>query len=91
MNEEKTYEAAVQTFTEFLTAHKHKKTQERFAILENINSHDGHFSAELLHETMQRHCRVSLATVYNTLDLLCQSHLIVKHQFGTQESQYEKA
>ena len=40
---------------------------------------------------MQDKYRVSLATIYNTLELLIDSKLIIKHQLGGQFAQYEKA
>jgi len=79
------------TFTEYLRKNKQRKTPERFAILERIYSNDGHFSAEWLHKEMQALYPVSLATIYNTLELLVNCNLIIKHQFGQQEAQYEKA
>lgn len=91
MKEEGSFEKVKETFTEFLKKNNHRKTPERYAILERICRYDGHFNAESLHKEMQLEYRVSLATVYNTLELLQQSHLIVKHQFGQQEAQYEKA
>jgi len=38
-----------------------------------------------------RNYRVSRATVYNTLDLLLDAGLVVKHQFGKNLALYEKA
>ena len=35
--------------------------------------------------------RVSLATVYNTLDLLLEAGLLIKHQFDGQPAEYEKS
>ena len=35
--------------------------------------------------------RVSRATLYNTIELLLDSHLIRKHQFGKTQAQYEKS
>ena len=36
-------------------------------------------------------CRVSRATLYNTIDLLIDCSLIRKHQFGKNTSQFEKS
>lgn len=91
MKEEETYEKVKEIFTEFLKKNNHRKTPERFAILERICGQEGHFNADHLYTLMQNDYRVSLATVYNTLDLLVNCHLIVKHQFGQHEAQYEKA
>ena len=66
-----------QIFTEYLTANGHRKTPERYAILDTIYSIDGNF-------------RVSRATLYNTIILLINARLVIKHQFGT-SSQYEKS
>lgn len=90
MKEENSLEAIKEVFTEYLIQKKHRKTPERYAILECIYRHEGHFNAELLFNLMPKEYRVSLATVYNTLELLQESHLIVKHQFGEQVAQYEK-
>lgn len=84
-------EKVKQLFTEYLTKRKHRKTPERYAILDMIYSIDGHFNIESLYTMMEQTAkfRVSRATLYNTLILLLDAHLVVKHQFGT-TSQYEK-
>ncbi len=90
MKEEDSFEAVKEVFTEFLKKHHHRKTPERYAILERIYSYEGHFNADILYNHMQENYRVSLATVYNTLELLLESRLIIKHQLGGQFAQYEK-
>jgi len=91
MREENSFESINEIFTEYLKKHKHRKTPERYAILEHIYSYDGHFNADILFNLMQSDYRVSLATVYNTLELLVEAKLIIKHQLGGQFTQYEKA
>jgi Fur family ferric uptake transcriptional regulator len=91
MKEENTYETIKEIFTEYLKKHKHRKTPERYAILERIYLYEGHFNAEVLYNLMEAEYRVSLATVYNTLELLLDCKLIIKHQLGGQFAQYEKA
>ncbi|NLO71132.1 MAG: transcriptional repressor [Porphyromonadaceae bacterium] len=90
MREDYSLDAVKEIFTKFLVERKHRKTPERYAILERVYQYDGHFNAELLYKSMQNDYRVSLATIYNTLDLFLQCKLIVKHQFGDQIAQYEK-
>jgi Fur family ferric uptake transcriptional regulator len=90
MKEEISYETVKEIFTDYLIKNKHRKTPERYAILEHINAFEGHFNAEILYNLMQKDYRVSLATVYNTLELLMDSKLIIKHQLNGQYAQYEK-
>ena len=90
MKEENPLDNIKEIFTDYLKRKKHRKTPERYAILECIFSLDGHFDAEYIYKNMYDDYRVSLATVYNTLEILLDCGLIVKHQFGSQQAQYEK-
>ncbi|MDR2765247.1 MAG: transcriptional repressor [Tannerella sp.] len=79
---------------EILTAYLEKKafrkTIERYTILECICCMPGHFDVETLRKYVtENHFRVSLAAVYNTIELLMDAGLVVRHQFSSRTVQYE--
>ena len=92
MEDKNVKETVRQIFTEYLTANGHRKTPERYAILDTIYTIKGHFDIDMLYSYMaeKEKFRVSRATLYNTIVLLIDAGLVIKHQFGN-TSQYERS
>lgn len=81
-----------ESFTSFLKRRNQRQTPERFSVLEEAYATGDHFDADELYLRLRKKdVRVSRATVYNTLDLLMECELVIRHQFGKNQAKYERA
>ena len=79
-----------QILTNYLEMNNHRKTPERYAILDAIYETNGHFTLEELSENLSKNYKfpVSRATLYNTLKLFMELRLVIRHRFQGQ-TKYE--
>lgn len=84
MGESNNSAATLDKLKEYLQLHKLRRTPERFAILETACTFDGHFSLQELKDKVAEdmHIVVSMATMYNTIALLADAGLVVRHRLG---------
>ena len=81
-----------QRFLAFLKERGQRRTPERLAVLDALYATADHIDADTLYLRLKTDgVSVSRATVYNTLDLLLECDLAVRHQFGQQQAKFERA
>ncbi len=65
---------------DYLKTNQHRKTPERYAILDAVYSIGGHFTLEALNELLEKKkFHVSRATLYNTIRLFLELRIVVRH------------
>jgi Fur family ferric uptake transcriptional regulator len=83
-------EKAKEVFNEYLVKNGLRKTTERNTILEHICRIQGHFDIDALYKALEiENFHVSKASIYNTIDLLMNVGLVVRHQFTSKLVEYE--
>lgn len=71
---------AYDILNKFLESNHHRKTPERYAVLEAIYGMDSHFTIEALNDALSKKSfRVSRATLYNCVNLFLKLGIVVRH------------
>jgi Fur family ferric uptake transcriptional regulator len=80
---QKVKESVREILTNYLDLNNHRKTPERYAILEAVYNIEGHFTLDELGEKLsdEYNFPVSRATLYNTLKLFLELRLVIRHRF----------
>ncbi|HLU89443.1 MAG TPA: transcriptional repressor [Cyclobacteriaceae bacterium] len=94
MAEKSVIDQAKRIFENFLIRQGSRKTPERFSVIDELYAlpQDEHIDVEGLFLLMRnKGYSISRATIYNSLDLLVECGLAVKHQFKDKVALYEQA
>ncbi len=86
------YKQLLDDFKTLLKANSLKFTIQREVILESLYKSDEHLTPESLHHLIQDNfpeLKTGIATVYRTLSLLEESHMVTSLSFGAQGKKYE--
>ena len=78
------------SFSDYLKNKKLRNTAERDAIFSIVCQTKDPFTLEMIGQQLESiNFRVSRASVYNTVELLLDAKIVVRHQFTTSNVQYE--
>ena len=80
-----------EAFREYLIATGQRQTRERFAILRAAYDIEGTFTIDTLSEVMNQHrFHVSTATLYQTMQLLVEANLLIRHPLSSSCAVFER-
>jgi Fur family ferric uptake transcriptional regulator len=78
------------TFAEYLRKNHLRNTTERDAIFAKVCATEDTFTIDMILQQLEdENFHVSRASVYNTVELLINSKIVVRHQFSYSNVQYE--
>ncbi len=91
-NNRVSYQEVLENFKALLRSNNLKYTKQRELILEIIYENRGHFTPEDIYNLIKMSypdIRLGIATVYRTLGLLEDAHIVSSISFGAQGKKYE--
>ncbi|MDD6894856.1 MAG: Fur family transcriptional regulator [Prevotellaceae bacterium] len=85
MEKEEAIKQAKAILDGYLEMNNHRKTPERYAILDAVASMDAHFTLDQLGGKLSSEFRfpVSRATLYNTLNLFVKLRIVIRHRLAS--------
>ena len=87
---ENEYIAILRQFDTYLERKHLKRTEERHKVLEVICTFKGPFDVNMILDLLQkRQFTVSRATIYNTLEILIDADVVIRHPLNGNTQQYE--
>ena len=87
---ENEYIAIQRQFDDYLESKRLKRTEERHKVLEAICAFKGHFDVNMILNQLQKsQFSVSRATIYNTLEILIDADVVIRHPLNGTIQQYE--
>ena len=87
---ENEYIAIQRQFDDYLERKHLKRTEERHKVLEAICAFKGHLDVNMILNQLQKsQFSVSRATIYNTLEILIDADVVIRHPLNGTMQQYE--
>ena len=77
------------SFSDYLKNKKLRNTAEREAIFSIVCQTKDPFTLEMIGQQLESNFPVSRASIYNTIELLLDAKIVVRHQFANTNLQYE--
>lgn len=80
-----------QRFSKYLAEKGMRQTAGRYATLDACIEQKSYFDTQKLYEAVKENLPISLASVYNTVEVLCECGILRKHYISENQAAYELA
>lgn len=89
MVNETTKQRLYKQFNDYIKSEGMRQTPERMRVLEKAMEQAVHFDVDDVYQSVIKESRMSLATVYNTIEILCACGILRKHYIQENQAVYE--